>query len=55
MNIDFTGFIGTNDVEYMLKCTFCPEEATTELTVEFEPGTVVPLPTCESCKVTEAK
>lgn len=37
------------DVEFMMKCTFCPAEADGDLTVELEPGMFIPMPICEAC------
>ncbi|QGH76433.1 hypothetical protein SEA_DAUBENSKI_143 [Streptomyces phage Daubenski] len=42
-------------IEFRLKCSFCPEEADGDLTVELEPGMFIPLPICESCLVEQAK
>ncbi|AYB70969.1 hypothetical protein SEA_YABOI_151 [Streptomyces phage Yaboi] len=51
MNLDFnTVSKMVDDVQFMLKCTFCTEPATTELTVEVGPDMVVPMPSCEGCK-----
>ncbi|QFP97446.1 hypothetical protein SEA_MINDFLAYER_148 [Streptomyces phage MindFlayer] len=56
MSLDFNTISNmVQDVEFLLKCTFCPEPATTELTVEIGPDTVVPMPSCEACKVAEAE
>lgn len=42
-------------VEFFLKCTFCPEQADGDLTVELEPDMFVPMPICEACLVEQAK
>jgi hypothetical protein len=42
-------------VEFFLKCTFCPEQADGDLTVELEPDMFVPMPICEGCLAREAK
>jgi hypothetical protein len=43
------------NVELRINCTFCPEQASGDLTVEAEPGMFIPLPICESCLAIQAK
>ncbi|AXH67311.1 hypothetical protein SEA_WOFFORD_148 [Streptomyces phage Wofford] len=53
MNLDFNTLAkmtDSDDIEFMMKCTFCTEPATTELTVKVGPDMVVPMPSCESCR-----
>lgn len=42
-------------VDFFLKCTFCPEEADGDLTVEVEPDMFIPLPICQTCLAEQAK
>lgn len=37
------------EAQFMLKCTFCPEESDGTLSVEVEEGQYAPFPICESC------
>jgi hypothetical protein len=42
-------------VDFYLKCTFCPERADGDLTVEVEPDKFIPLPICEACLAVESQ
>lgn len=42
-------------VQLRINCTFCPEEADGDLTIEAEPGMFVPLPICEACLAEQSK
>jgi len=47
MNPEMMGMIpGT---EFMLKCTFCPEESDGTLSIEVEENVYAPFPICEPC------
>lgn len=53
--MDLTVFENMPGVDFYLKCTFCPERADGDLTVEVEPGMFVPMPICEPCVAKEAE
>ena len=53
--MNFDSLSNVPGVEFMLKCTFCPEQADGDLTVELEPGMFVPMPICTACLAEQAK
>jgi hypothetical protein len=55
LSMNFDMLSNMPGVEFYLKCTFCPERADGELTIEAEPGMFIPLPICEPCVTEQAK
>lgn len=53
--MDLTVFDGMPDVDFYLKCTFCPARADGDLTVEIEPDKFISLPICEPCVTEQTK
>lgn len=53
--MNFVDIANTPGVQLRINCTFCPEEADGDLTIEVEPGMFIPFPICEGCLVVQAK